>query len=90
VAYGVKVDGFDFGYGMYSVIQKGLVTGTFNITLSSHPDVTEWRVVFIPVGVRSTQNKEVRPSFLYLPELDRITISKPPLCSAHEYIVLGR
>ena len=90
MAYGVKVDGFDFGYGVYSVIQKGLVDRTFAVVLGDHPDVTEWRVVFIPVGVRSTQEREVRPTFSYLPDLNWILITKPALCSDHEYIVLGR
>ena len=88
MSYGLEIDGFAFTYGVFSVIEKGAITSSISINKSNHPDVSEYKVAFNPVGVRNIGEVEVRPTFTET--ASTITITKPADMSAHNYIILGR
>lgn len=89
MSYGFRFGAVDFTYGTFSVIAKGTVTsGTTTIAKSNHPDITDWRVVFTPVGVRSPADEEIRPSFSVTGSA--VNIVGTSNTSPHLYLVLGR
>jgi hypothetical protein len=88
VAYGIKIDGNPITYSALSVLAKGTITSSFSLAKSNYPDVTEFKVAFIPIGVRSTATREVRPSSSQ--DSTRIYLTKPSNAAAHLYLVLGR
>ena len=90
MSFGVAIDGFAYTYGTFSVITSGVVS-TGNQTFAaklSHPDITDWRVVFIPTGVRSPGDEEVRP--VLRENSYAVYANSPSDLSPHRYIVLGR
>lgn len=89
MAWGLQVDGFNFTYGTYSVIEKGTLTQTVVVNKSNHPDIRLWSVFFVPVGVRNIQNNETRPTF----SETGTTITLNPVYSSgigYLYFILGR
>ena len=88
MAFGIEINGDPITYRALSVIAKGTVTGSFSLAKNNYPDVTEFKVAFIPIGVRSTATREVRPSSSQ--DSTRIYITKPSNADAHLYLVLGR
>ena len=90
MSYGVSLNDFAFTYGSLSVIQAGSISpgSTVTITKSDHPDVTDWRVVFTPTGVRDISDEEVRPSFVN--SAAAVTLSSASDAAPHNYLVLGR
>ena len=64
--FGLEVDGEDLGVGTYSVIDTAVINKNESIVIPKflHPDVKEFRPVFIPQGIRNTMMKEVRPTFI--------------------------
>lgn len=95
MAYGTVLNGFAFTYGSLSVVAKGTVSanpegnGTYTIIYKEdHPDITDWRVVFTPTGVRDISVDEVRPYFAETAAA--IFIHRPTGVSEHQYLVLGR
>jgi len=90
MSYGLELDGFSFNYGTFSVVKIGtVVVGTTTvITKSAHPDITDWRVVFIPDGIRNPGDEEVRPAFGA--SSSALTTVAPSNVSPHKYLVLGR
>lgn len=95
MAYGIQVDGQNLTYSALSVVAKGNVTPTNSastsvsvLSKSSYPDVTEFKVVFTPTGVRDTSNEEVRPYAVI--STNHITIYSPVGMSPHQFLVLGR
>ena len=90
MSYGLELDGFSFNYGVYSVIASGTVIVGYQTFIAklSHPDITDWRIVFIPTGVRSPGDEEVRPSFSS--NSYALFTTTPSNMSPHKYIVLGR
>lgn len=89
MTYGLQVDGFDFTYGVYSVIEKGTLTQTTVVNKANHPDIRLWKVFFVPVGVRNIQNNELRPTF----SETGTTIQMTPVYNSgigYLYFVLGR
>lgn len=60
--YGLEINGFSFNYGVYSVIEKGVLSGVTTITKEAHPDIRLWQVFFVPVGVRDINARELRPT----------------------------
>ena len=88
MTFGIAIGGFDLSYGHFSVVAKGTITDTVTITKSDHPDVQQYKVVFIPTGVRDTSKLEVRPTFTETAQA--ITMTKPSNAGPHEYMVLGR
>ena len=88
MAYGLQINGFDFTYGTYSVIQKGTLYSTVIVDKEDHPDISQWSTVFVPVGVRDITKNELRPTTQYI---DNTIVMTPPASgSAHLYFVLGR
>ncbi len=90
MAYGLAIDGFSFNYGTFSVVATGTVaTGsqTFVAKLS-HPDLSDFKVVFIPIGIRSPGDEEVRP--VAIENNYALYANSPSNMSPHKYIVLGR
>ena len=89
MSYGLQVDGFNFTYGTYSVIEKGLLTQTTVVTKANHPDIRLWGVFYVPVGVRDTSRNELRPSTV---ETGTTITMQPPTTvgNGHLYFVLGR
>ena len=88
MSYGLEIDGFAFTYGAFSVIAKGTVPdGTVSIAKADHTDITDFRVVFTPIGVRSPIDEEIRPS--YSQTGTHVTIDGTG-ASSHNYILLGR
>jgi len=90
MAYGLAIDGFSFNYGTYSVVATGTVTTgiqTF-VSKSAHPDLSDLKVVFIPIGVRSPGDEEVRP--VVIENSYALYANSPNNMSPHKYIVLGR
>jgi hypothetical protein len=90
MAYGVSLNGFAFTYGSLSVIQAGSISpgGSVTIYKSSHPDITDWRVVFTPTGVRNIGENETRPYFSN--SSISVVLTSPAAASPHNYLVLGR
>lgn len=88
MTFGFAVNGVDLGYGHFSVVAKGTVTDSLTFNKSDYPQVTQYKVVFIPTGVRDTSKLEVRPSFS--DNTNTIVISKPSNAGPHEYMLLGR
>lgn len=90
MAYGLEINGFAFTYGALSVIS----TGTINpgdqliINKSAHPDISDWRVVFTPTGVRDVAVEEVRPTSGEIFGL--VFMEAPSNASPHNFLVLGR
>jgi len=101
MAFGIEVtmsDGFtvNFAKSCLSVIASGTLpantgnaTSVIVINKSQHPDVTEYQLVFIPTGIRSTSTSEVRPT-LHFENSSQISILKGAGMSVHQYLVLGR
>lgn len=90
MAYGLAIDGFSFNYGTYSVVATGTVTTgiqTF-VTKAAHPDLSDLKVVFIPIGIRSPGDEEVRP--VVIENSYALYANSPSNMSPHKYIVLGR
>jgi len=90
MAYGLAIDGFSFNYGTFSVVATGTVTTgnqTFVAKLS-HPDLSDFKVVFIPIGIRSPGDEEVRP--VAIENSYALYANSPSNMSPHKYIVLGR
>lgn len=87
--YGLKIDGFNFNYGVYSVIEKGVLNGVTTITKEDHPDISLWQVFFVPVGVRDINARELRPTSSE--SSINITLT-PPISSKIDYLyfILGR
>jgi hypothetical protein len=88
MAYGLQVDGFNFTYGTFSILDSGTVTGTQYLYTSNYPDISVFRVAFIPYGVRSTYYREVRPYALYYSSM--VAIIVPTNASQHRWLLLGR
>jgi hypothetical protein len=89
MAYGLQVEGFNFTYGSFSILQTGVVSGSsLYLYASNYPDITQFRVTFVPTGVRSTYDREVRPYVLYYSSL--AAIINPSNASPHRYILFGR
>jgi hypothetical protein len=89
MSYGFRFGAVDFTYGTFSVIAKGtVVSGTTTISRSSHPDITDWRVVFTPIGIRDPGEEEIRPSFSV--SASAVSIVGTSDTSPHLYLVLGR
>jgi hypothetical protein len=90
MAYGLEINGFAFTYGALSVIAKGAIApgATVSITKADHPDITDWRVVFTPTGVRDLSNNQTRPSWGQ--SAATVTMSSPSNAGPHNYLVLGR
>lgn len=86
--YGLQVDGFNFTYGVYSVIEKDVLARTVVFNKLLHPDIKLWQTVFVPIGVRNTNLNELRPK---VEETENtITMTPPTRGLSHLYIVLGR
>lgn len=90
MAYGIQVDGLNLTYSALSVVAKGSLTSatTINLTKSTYNDITEFTVVFIPIGVRDTSLEELRPTSSQTSTT--ITITQPSNGTNHQYLVLGR
>jgi hypothetical protein len=90
MSYGIQVDGQNLTYSALSVITKGSLTSatSFSLTKSNYADVTEFKVVFVPIGIRDTSSEEVRPTSSQTSTA--ITITQPSNGSNHQYLVLGR
>jgi hypothetical protein len=90
MSFGVELNSFAFTYGSLSVVQAGAISpgSTVTVTKSNHPDITDWRVVFTPTGVRNIGEDEVRPSFSN--NAATVTMTSPADASPHNYLVLGR
>ena len=90
MSYGIQVDGQNLTYSALSVITKGSLNSatSFSLTKSDYNDVTEFKVVFIPIGIRDTSSEEVRPTSSQ--NSTYITITQPSNGSPHQYLVLGR
>jgi len=90
MSYGIQVDGQNLTYSALSVITKGSLTSatSFSLTKSNYADVTEFKVVFVPIGIRDTSSEEVRPTSSQTSTA--ITITQPSNGSPHQYLVLGR
>jgi len=90
MSYGLSIDGFAYTYGTFSFIASGNVSvgnQTF-ISKPAHPDITDWRVVFIPTGLRDAGEEEIRPTLLE--NSYALYANSPSDMSPHRYIVLGR
>jgi hypothetical protein len=90
MSFGVAIDGFAYTYGTFSVVATGIVTTgsqTF-VSKSAHPDLSDLKVVFIPIGVRSPGDEEVRP--VLIENSYALYANSPSDLSPHRYIVLGR
>ena len=90
MAYGIQVDGLNLTYSALSVVTKGSLTSatTINLTKSTYNDITEFTVVFIPIGIRDTSLEELRPTSSQTSTT--ITITQPSNGTNHQYLVLGR
>ena len=95
MSYGIQVDGQNLTYSALSVIAKGNVVPTNSGSTSAsvlyknnYPDVTEFKVVFIPIGIRDTSSEEVRPYSVITST--SIIIYSPVNMSTHQFLVLGR
>ena len=90
MSYGLSIGGFAFTYGALSVVAKGTITAgtTLNFNLGSHPDVSDFRAVFIPTGVRDITASEVRPYSTQ--HSGNIYLFSPANAGPHKYLVLGR
>tara|TARA_B100000214_G_scaffold338185_1_gene283180 strand:- start:356 stop:628 length:273 start_codon:yes stop_codon:yes gene_type:complete len=90
MAYGIQVDGLNLTYSALSVVAKGSLTSatTINLTKSTYNDITEFTVVFIPIGIRDTSLEELRPTSSQTSTT--ITITQPSNGTNHQYLVLGR
>jgi len=87
--YGLSLSGFgNLTFSALSVIAKGTLSSTASLTKSDYADVTEFKVVFIPLGVRDTSSEEIRPSSSQT--ATTITMTKPSNADPHLYLVLGR
>jgi len=86
--YGLQVNGFNFTYGVYSVIEKGVLDRTIVFNKLLHPDIKLWQTAFVPVGIRDTSRNELRPT---VTEYSNAIMMTPPSTGLpHLYIVLGR
>ena len=90
MAYGIQVDGLNLTYSALSAVTKGSLTSatTINLTKSTYNDITEFTVVFIPIGIRDTSDEELRPTSSQTST--NITITQPSNGTNHQYLVLGR
>lgn len=90
MAYGLEINGFAFTYGALSVIAKGTINpgDTLSVGKLYHPDITDWRVIFTPTGVRDLAAGEVRPSFSQ--NQYAVIMNSPSNAGPHNYLVLGR
>jgi len=90
MAYGLQIGDFAFTYGALSVIAKGSIAAGDTVSVGKlyHPDITDWRVVFTPTGVRDLAAGEVRPSFSQ--NQYAVIMSSPSNAGPHNYLVLGR
>ena len=90
MAYGIQVDGLNLTYSALSVVAKGSLTSatTINLTKSTYNDITEFTVVFIPIGIRDTSLEELRPTSSQTSTT--ITITQPSNGTNHQYLVIGR
>ena len=59
MAYGIQVDGLNLDNSALSVVTKGSLSSANTITLTknNYSDVTEFKVVFIPIGIRDTSDE---------------------------------
>lgn len=94
MAFGIELNGEPITYSALSVIDKGVLSANIVLTKSSYPDVTEFHVVFMPVGIRDTSREETRPSATQTSTTISLVVGSSPdtLSSpqAHQYLVLGR
>lgn len=90
MAYGIQVDGLNITSSALSVVAKGSLSSatTINLTKSTYNDITEFKVVFIPTGVRDTSAEELRPTSSQ--SSTAISITQPSSGTPHQYLVLGR
>tara|TARA_R100000655_G_scaffold97142_1_gene139942 strand:- start:644 stop:916 length:273 start_codon:yes stop_codon:yes gene_type:complete len=90
MAYGIQVDGLNLTYSALSVVAKGSLTSatTVSLTKNNYADITEFKVVFIPIGIRDTSDEELRPTSSQTST--NITITQPSNGTNHQYLVLGR
>ena len=90
MAYGIQVDGLNITNSALSVVTKGSLSSatTINLTKSTYNDITEFTVVFIPIGIRDTSLEELRPTSSQTSTT--ITITQPSNGTNHQYLVLGR
>ena len=90
MAYGIQVDGLNLTYSALSVVAKGSLSSATTVTLtkSNYADITEFKVVFTPTGVRDTSLEELRPTSSQTST--NITITQPSNGANHQYLVLGR
>ena len=90
MAYGIQVDGLNITNSALSVVTKGSLSSatTINLTKSTYNDITEFKVVFIPTGIRDTSAEELRPTSSQ--SSTAITITQPSNGTSHQYLVLGR
>ena len=95
MAYGIQVDGLNITNSALSVVAKGNVVPTNSsstsvsvLSKSSYPYITEFKVVFVPTGIRDTSAEEVRPHAVI--SSNHISIYSPVGMSSHQYLVLGR
>lgn len=87
--YGIEVNGEPYTYGTFSVVERvNLVAGSHYLWKNNHPDITDYRFMATPVGVRDTSLQEVRPYFLEYPNL--IAIVTPSNAGPHVGLILGR
>lgn len=86
--YGLQVNGFNFTYGVYSVIEKGVLDHTVVVNKLLHPDIRLWQTAFVPIGIRDTSRNELRPKVAET--TNTITMTPPATGLSHLYIVLGR
>lgn len=88
MAHGLQVEGFDFTYGTYSVVENDTLYGTRVIKKADHPDITIWKAFFVPIGVRDISKGELRPTFVDNGTTLTLTDSTDP--TTYLYFVLGR
>ena len=90
MAYGIQVDGLNITNSALSVVTKGSLSSatTINLTKSTYNDITEFKIVFIPTGIRDTSAEELRPTSSQ--SSTTISITQPSNGTPHQYLVLGR
>ena len=90
MSYGLSIGGFAFTYGALSVVKKGTITAgtTVYFNKGAYPDISDFRAVFIPTGVRDITASEVRPYSTQ--HSGNIYLFSPANAGPHKYLVLGR
>ncbi len=88
--YGLSIGGFAFTYGALSVVKKGTITAgtTVYFNKGAYPDISDFRAVFVPTGVRNITAGEVRPYFNQ--SVYGVLLTSPDDAGPHNYLVLGR